>query len=145
MPQRLARANTFVRAGILAVRQLLADQALPDDAGLVLSTVQGCRLTDLRYHARLVQEGAGRVSRMEFIYTIPGSPLAETSIVFGLQGPNLTLVGPAEQAEDEAARLIRWGRADVLVALSCDAPGPDSPATATAALLAVRGWPGATP
>lgn len=143
VPPRLARSNTFVRAGVLAVREVLGDWDLPDDAGVVLATRHGCRLTDLRYHERLVAEGAGRVSRMDFIYTIPGSPLAEASIVFGLQGPNLTLVGPPEQAEEEARRLIRWGRADVLVALACDAPGPDAPAVTRATLLAVSGWSGA--
>jgi len=76
---------------------------------------------------------------MEFIYTIPGSPVAETSILFGLQGPNLTLVGPWEQAEEEAARLIRWGRCEVVVALACDAPDPGSPARARAALLTAGG------
>ncbi len=134
-PQRLARANTFVRAGILALRDAIAGHELPDGAGVVLSTRFGCRLTDLRYHQRLVEEGAGRVSRMEFIYTIPGSPLAEASIVFDLQGPNLTLVGAPEDAEEEARRLLRWGRADVLVALACDAPGPDQPSTARATLM----------
>jgi len=140
VPQRLARSNTFVRAGVLTLREVLAGLDLPEDTGVVLATRHGCRLTDLRYHERLVAEGAGRVSRMEFIYTIPGSPLAESSIVFGLQGPNLTLVGPPEQAEEEARRLIRWGRADVLVALACDAPGPDLPATTRATLLAAEGW-----
>jgi 3-oxoacyl-[acyl-carrier-protein] synthase-1/3-oxoacyl-[acyl-carrier-protein] synthase II len=139
-PQRLSRTDKFVRAGVLMVREILGERTLPDHAGIVLATEFGCRITDLRYHKRLVQEGAGRISRMAFIYTIPGSPLAEASIVFGLQGPNLTLIGPPEQAEAEAARLIRWGRANVMIALSCDAPGPDLPAKATASLLAVAGW-----
>ncbi len=138
-PSRLARSNRFVRTGVLAVREVLEGFAYPEHTGLVLATSQGCRLTDLRYHQRLVEEGAGRVSRMEFIYTIPGSPVAETSILFGLQGPNLTLVGPWEQAEEEAARLIRWGRCEVVVALACDAPDPGSPARARAALLTAGG------
>ncbi len=141
-PQRLSRTNPYVRAGVLILREVVKNRDLPPDAGVVLSTRQGCRLTDLRYHERLVQEGAGRVSRMEFVYTIPGSPLAEASIVFGLQGPNLTLVGPPEQAEAEAERLIRWGRSDVVVAVSCDAPGPEQPSTARAVLMAVEGWTG---
>jgi 3-oxoacyl-(acyl-carrier-protein) synthase len=66
---------------------------------------------------------------------VPGAPSAEAAILWDLRGPPLVLVGPMEQAEAEAARMIRLGRATRLVALGLDAPANDQPAVATACLL----------
>ena len=72
-------------------------------------------------------------SRRDFTYTIPGGPAAEASILWGLTGPLLVLVGPLHQAEEEAVRLVRWGRAERMISLGIDAPSASEPAIAVAA------------
>ncbi len=138
-PDRIRRVNRYVRAGLLALRSMieLLEAPLPPTCGLVLASESNCLETDLRYHARLVERGAARASRLDFAATIPGAPLAEASILWNLQGPCIALVEPMEQAEVEAARLLRWGRASMILALGIEAPGTDQPATASVALLSV--------
>jgi 3-oxoacyl-[acyl-carrier-protein] synthase-1/3-oxoacyl-[acyl-carrier-protein] synthase II len=136
-PDRIRRVNRYVRAGLLALHSLIEtlEAPLPPGCGMVLASESNCMETDLRYHARLVELGAARASRLDFAATIPGAPLAEASILWNLQGPCIALVEPMEQAETEAARLLRWGRASMILALGLEAPGTDQPAVASVALL----------
>ncbi len=137
-PERFRRLNRYVRLGLLAVRDLRAAHGapFPDGTGLVLASPAGCRATDLRYHRRLVERGPAQASRLDFIYTIPGAPAAEAAILWDLRGPQLVLVGPMEEAEAEARRLVALGLAEALVALAVDAPDEARPGAARAALLA---------
>jgi 3-oxoacyl-[acyl-carrier-protein] synthase-1/3-oxoacyl-[acyl-carrier-protein] synthase II len=139
-PDRIRRVNRYVRAGLLALHSLIEilEAPLPPTCGLVLASESNCLETDLRYHARLVERGAARASRLDFAATIPGAPLAEASILWNLQGPCLALVEPMKQAEEEGSRLLRWGRASMILALGLEAPGSDQPARASVALLSVR-------
>jgi 3-oxoacyl-(acyl-carrier-protein) synthase len=136
-PDRFRRMNRYVRTGLVVLQRLFAQLPAPppSDTGLVLASPANCRGVDLRYHERLVRRGAAQASRLDFVYTVPGAPSAEAAILWDLRGPPLVLVGPMEQAEAEAARMIRLGRATRLVALGLDAPANDQPAVATACLL----------
>ncbi len=136
-PERFRRLNRYVRTGLVALRRLIAQLPAPPppDTGLVLASPANCRGVDLRYHQRLVKRGAAQASRLDFVYTVPGAPLAEATIHWDLRGPPVVLVGPMDQARDEAARLIRRGRATRLLALGLDAPAQDQPAVATACYL----------
>ncbi len=136
-PERFRRLNRYVRLGLVALQRLFEQLPgpPPSDTGLVLASPTNCRGVDLRYHERLVQRGAAQASRLDFVYTVPGAPAAEAAILWDLRGPPLVLVGPRSQAREEAARLIRRGRAVRLVALGLDAPSQDQPAVATAHLL----------
>jgi 3-oxoacyl-(acyl-carrier-protein) synthase len=138
-PERFMRVNRYVRVGLLAVQRLFtATGGVPGpETGIVLASPSGCRAVDLRYHQRLVERGAAQASRLDFVYTVPGAPAAEASILWDLRGPPLTFVGPPELAEEEATRLLRRGRAERLVALGIEAPEGDGPAAAVAALLEV--------
>jgi 3-oxoacyl-[acyl-carrier-protein] synthase II len=136
-PERFRRLNRYVRTGMVALQRLFDQlpEPPPSDTGLVLASPGNCRGVDLRYHQRLVRRGAAQASRLDFVYTVPGAPVAEATIHWDLRGPPVVLVGPMAQAEDEAARMIRRGRAARLVALGLDAPAQDQPAVATACLL----------
>ena len=138
-PDRFRRLNRYVRTGLLVMQRLFREAgAVPDsDAGIVLASPHNCRGVDLRYHRRLVERGAAQASRLDFVYTVPGAPAAEAAILWDLRGPPLHLVGPMEQAEEEARRLLRRGRASCLVALGLDAPESRAPAVASAVLLRV--------
>jgi 3-oxoacyl-[acyl-carrier-protein] synthase II len=136
-PDRFKRLNRYVRTGMIAVKRLFDTLGwVPGpETGIVLASPSGCRQVDLRYHERLVKRGAAQASRLDFVYTIPGAPAAEAAIQWNLRGPPLALIGPMDQAIEEAARLIRWGRATRLVALGIDVPDASSPAVAQACLL----------
>jgi 3-oxoacyl-[acyl-carrier-protein] synthase II len=144
IPSRALRMDRYVRVGLWAIGRLVDDVgALPSEVGIVLGTRTGCRIADLAYHARLVYEGAARVSRRSFTYTIPGAPAAEAAVAHGLQGPQLALIGEFGCAKEEATRLICHGRAKMLVALWCEAPESGERATSTATLYSTtpRGEP----
>ncbi|MBW1879771.1 MAG: hypothetical protein JRJ84_15520, partial [Deltaproteobacteria bacterium] len=137
-PERFLRFDRYVRLGMLALARLFEKVPPTLETGIVLASPSGCRAMDLRYHERLVRLGAAMASRRDFIYTVPGGPAAEASIHWDLRGPFLILVGPGEQALEEAARLVRWGRATRLVALDVEAPTPDIEARAKATLVHKR-------
>ncbi|MFH1464495.1 MAG: beta-ketoacyl synthase N-terminal-like domain-containing protein [Pseudomonadota bacterium] len=138
-PERFMRVNRYVRSALIALHRLFeaAGGVSGSETGIVLASPSGCRAVDLRYHKRLVERGAAQASRLDFVYTVPGAAAAEAAILWDLRGPPLTFIGPMELAEEEAARLLRRGRAARLVALGIEAPEADGPAMATAALLEV--------
>jgi len=135
-PERFKRMNRYVRVGWLAVHRLLGDEEQDEGTGIVLASQSNCRHVDLRYHTRLVKRGAAGAPRVDFIYTIPGAPVGEISIHWGMKGPQLSLVAPGPEADAEAQRLIRWGRAERVVSLALEAPDAETPAVATATLWA---------
>ena len=127
-PRNWHRGDAYVKAGMQAIAELVeAEGPIPETTALVLGTRTGCRITDRAYHARLVKEGAERASRRLFTYTLPGAPLCEAAIHHGLHGAQLALIGSAEQAEAEAIRWVRHGRAAVAISLWCEVPGADGP------------------
>lgn len=125
-PPTLGRADLYVRAGIAALREL----PIAEDTALVLSSESNCRLADLRYHRDLVERGPAQVSRVHFTYTIPGSPLAEASILRHARGPVLALCDGPEAGRAEAERLVRWGLAPAAIAVHVEAPGAEARAVA---------------
>ena len=133
-PERFKRMNRYVRLGWLAAYRLLLDMPQPEHMGIVLASESNCRHVDLRYHTKLVRRGAAGAPRVDFIYTIPGAPVGEISIHWGLRGPQLSLAAPGHEADAEAERLIRWGRADRLMTLAIEAPDANTAGVATAAL-----------
>ena len=134
-PRVVSRANRYVRAGLIAVRNAIEGHALPAGTGIVLASRTGCRATDWVYHQRLVQEGTARVSRLDFSYTVPVAPAAEAALLFQLRGPLLAFIGPESMAEEEARRWVMQGRAPAMLALVVDAPEPHAPATACCTLI----------
>lgn len=116
----LGRADTYVRAGIVALAQI---GARPGEA-IVLSSVENCAQADRRYLDVLVRSGPERAPRVHFVYTIPGAPLAEAAILLGLTGPGLVLCDEGAVAEAEARRLVEEGRVESAIALVVDAGAP---------------------
>lgn len=129
-PLSLGRADTYVRGGVAALARL---GAAGDDLAVVLSSETNCRAADLRYHQSLVSGGPAAASRLHFIYTIPGAPLAEASILLGHRGPGLAFCDGPERARDEARALVERGRVRAAVALYVEAP--EGPVQAEATLF----------
>ena len=127
-PVNLGRADSYVRAGILALAAL---QPRPDEA-VVLSSVENCVQADRRYLTALQQAGPARAPRLHFVYTVPGAPLAEAAILLGITGPGLVLCGDAAQSCEQAQRLVAEGRVASAIALHVEAPVAGSRASARA-------------
>lgn len=127
-PPALGRADTYVRAGLAALCRL---GPLPPEAAVVLTSQSNCRAADLRYHETLLRLGPAGASRVHFIYTIPGAPLAEASILLGLRGPGLALCDGPEAGHALARDLVARSEAPVCVALHVEAPERHAHATAT--------------
>jgi hypothetical protein len=119
------------------LRELQLQQEIPPESAFLLATHTGCRIADMAFHQGLLTRGAARASRRLFTHTLPGAPLAEAALLFGLKGPRLTFLGGMERAEEEAQRQVRLGRTTHAVALFCEAPEPDGPVQASATLFRV--------
>ncbi|MCB9695601.1 MAG: hypothetical protein H6738_02300 [Alphaproteobacteria bacterium] len=115
------RANDYVRAGLIALRDL--GGAWPSDTALVLASRTNCVEVDRAHHDRIVAEGSGRASRRAFVGTLPAAPIAEAALLWGLHGPVLAFVDEYARAEEEAERLVRHGRASAAVALGIELAG----------------------
>jgi 3-oxoacyl-(acyl-carrier-protein) synthase len=142
-PDRFRRMNRYVRAGMCVVNRLFEsmDELPGDHCGIVLASEANCRISDTRYHGRLVHRGAAQAPRLEFIYTIPGSPAAEIAIHWGLLGPAMVLVAPIQEAVQAAERMIRWRQAERLIAVGIEAQDNTGPIEAVAALIEVGRGP----
>jgi 3-oxoacyl-(acyl-carrier-protein) synthase len=131
-PARFLRSDRYVRAVLLLLQRLELEEEIPRDAAFILATHTGCRIADMAFHQGLLTRGAARASRRLFTHTLPGAPLAEATLIFGLTGPRLTFLGGMERAEEEAKRWVRQGRAACALAIFCEAPEPDGPVQAQA-------------
>ena len=134
-PERFKRMNRYCRVVLCAMKRLFERVEPTEDTGVVLASESNCRATDLRYHQKLVQRGAAQAPRVEFIYTIPGAPSGEAAILWKLRGPSMVLCDPMSVGLEEAARMIRHGRASRLVVVGVEAPEPRGAAWAEAVML----------
>ncbi len=125
----LGRADNYVRAGILALARI---GARPDEA-IVLASEEGCAQADRRYLEGLRANGPERASRVQFVYTIPGAPLAEAAILLGLKGPALVLCDDEAAGHAEAARLVSEGRVASAIAVTVASPRGGSGVTTASA------------
>lgn len=135
-PPRTRRLDDDVRSGVFALEQWQRVHGLlPTDAALVLTTTRGCARADRQHMERLLAEGASRVSRRAFTYTVVHAPLAEASLRWGLRGPQLALVDDDPATGWLQARALVARGAPVAVALFLDLPEEGGPQTAS-----VRGF-----
>jgi len=105
---------------------------LPRECALVLCSESGCAATDRLYE---LERRAGHADPQRFAYTLPSTPIGETSIRLKLQGPGLVLLGADEQqARQVAEDLLADCPAVVLAWVEADRP----PQRAYAELWQVR-------
>lgn len=121
--------DTFIHYGIVAAHQALEDAGLPTDgsfseseaerAGVVIgSGIGGLPLIENNY-GEYLSRGARRISPFFVPSTIINLVAGQVSIRHGLKGPNLSMVTACTSglhSIGEAARLIEYGDADVMVA-----------------------------
>ena len=131
-PKDQRKVDAFILYGIAAATQAVEDSGwVPEDpelqnrAGVLIGSGIG-GLTWIEKTSQLIAErGPRRVSP----FFIPGSLInlvsGQVSIEYGFKGPNhavVTACSTGAHAIGDAARLIKWGDADVMVAGGTESP-----------------------
>ncbi|MEO1765630.1 beta-ketoacyl-ACP synthase II [Thiobacter aerophilum] len=124
------RMDTFIHYGMAASIQALRDAGIdpkPTDAerfGVIVgSGIGGLPMIEAT-HGEYLANGPRRISPFFIPATIINMISGNLSILYGFQGPNLAIVTACTTATHcigEAARLIRYGDADVMVAGGAEA------------------------
>ena len=131
LPAKTARGfDTFIHFGLAASAQAIADsgievtEANAERIGAIVgSGIGGLPLIE-ETHAEYLNRGVRRISP----FFVPGSIInmisGQLSIMYGLKGPNLSIVTACTtglHSIGEAGRLIEYGDADVMVAGGAEA------------------------
>jgi len=124
-PKKLKRMDRFCRLGVVAAKQALDDSGLDLEKedltriGVYVGSGVGGLTTIEEQHKIYLEKGPSRVSPllvpMMIIDLLPG----QIAMLFGLKGPNLSVVtacATATHSLGEALLAIRAGMADVMVA-----------------------------
>ena len=118
------RMDRFVQFAVVAVHEALRWARLDPDAvdrnrvGVVIGSGIGGMETFEAQHQILLERGPGRVSPYFVPMIISDMAAGQTSIRFGLQGPNFGTVSACASgahAIGEALRLLRAGDADAMI------------------------------
>ena len=94
---------------------LLIPVEQPNREGVCVGSALGAQQTRVRYATRLVSHGLAGTNPIDFPDSIDGAPAAHVALRWGLQGPNLTLVGGLDcacRALVFASRQLVFGLAD---------------------------------
>ena len=124
------RMDTFIHYGMAASIQALRDAGIdpkPDDPeryGVIVGSGIGGLPMIESTHSEYLANGPRRISPFFIPATIINMISGNLSIMYGFQGPNLAIVTACTTATHcigEAARLIQYGDADVMVAGGAEA------------------------
>lgn len=129
-PKEARRMDTFIHYGMVAGLQAWREaniQVTPDNAermGINFgSGIGGLPLIE-EMHSELVKSGPRRISPFFIPGTIINMIAGNLSIMLGLKGPNLAIVTACTTSTHclgEAAKSIRYGEADVMIAGGAEA------------------------
>ncbi|MBK6710421.1 MAG: beta-ketoacyl-ACP synthase II [Chloroflexi bacterium] len=120
--RRMDRVTQFALAAAgqaLAQAQLTVSDANRQRIGVMMGSGMGIMQPIIESQGVLQERGAGRVSPFFVPMMLADTPAALISIQFGLCGPNLALFtacASGNNALGEAARQVRYGVADVMLA-----------------------------
>lgn len=124
------RMDRFVQYAVVASDEALKNSGLDlatidlDRAGVLIGSGIGGMETFETQHRALVEKGPGRVSPFFIPMMISDMAAGQTSITFGLRGPNFCTVSACASgahAIGESLRLLRAGDADVMLAGGAEA------------------------
>lgn len=138
---RLARMDGLCHRALAAVGALAAvvgREALVG-AGIVVGTVLATLDLNAVYEAGLAARGAAFAEGRRFAYTTPNACAGECAMAFRLTGPAMTVSRGLDarlEAREVAADFLATRRAQRVVVVSVDAPGP-----CAELVLEKTGWP----
>ncbi len=124
--------DTFVQYALVACREAMEDSGFdasrdggdPGRFGAVLATGIGGIHEIENQHLRYMEKGARRVTPHFIPMIMPNAISGEIAIRYGLKGPNFVVASAcasSAHALGMAARLIRWGEADLIVSGGAEA------------------------
>ncbi len=123
--------DTFVQYALVAAREAMADSGFdaskggnPERFGAVLATGIGGIHEIENQHLRYMQKGARRVTPHFIPMIMPNAISGEIAIRYGLKGPNFVVASACASSAHAlglAAKLIRWGEADLIVSGGAEA------------------------
>ncbi len=117
--------DQFIQFGIAAASQAIADSGIKVDEsnaeriGVCIGAGIGGSSTIEDNHQKLLERGPRRVSPFHIPGSIINMVAGQLSIMYGLKGPNLSIVTACTTGVHnigQAARMIAYGDADVMVA-----------------------------
>ncbi len=131
-PGREARhLDTFVQYALVACKEAMADSGFdpsregdPERLGAVLATGIGGIHEIENQHLKYMEKGARRVTPHFIPMIMPNAISGEIAIRYGLKGPNFVIASAcasSAHAIGMAAKLIRWGEADLVVSGGAEA------------------------
>ena len=124
-PKESRKCDPFIHYGMAASMQAIADAGLSDDEsdaeriGLAIGAGIGGISTIERTYSTYLESGPRRISPFFIPGVIINMIAGNLSIKYGYKGPNLSIVTACTTATHnigDAARLIAYGDADVMVA-----------------------------
>ncbi len=127
---RARRLDRSQQVAVIAAEQAWADSGLadggadPERVAVTMGTGIGGALTLLAQDDLLEERGPGRVSPLSVPMLMPNGPSAAVSLALGARGGAHTPVSACATGAEGIAwgiDLIRWGRADVVVAGGAEA------------------------
>ena len=130
-PKETRRMDRFVQFGVVAGAQAIADSGLEVDeqnaprCGVYVGSGIGGILTIEATTELFLAKGVRKISPFYIPMTITNMISGNLSIMFGMKGPNLSMVtacSTGTHALGDAARLIEYGDVDVMVAGGAEAP-----------------------
>ncbi len=139
---QLQRMDRLCALAACAAEHVLADRRRLQPAaswpaqriGIVVGSSYGCHKTDEEYYRTAL---ARQPSPRLFAYTLPSSPVGELSILHGLRGPGLAVVGTRAaglQAIAEAVALLQTDQIAACLVVAVEVADPEIPDEAAADL-----------
>lgn len=125
LPKEVKKMDPFIHYGIAAGSQAIKDSGLEitdqnaERIGVSIGSGIGGISSIEKQHATLLKSGPRRVSPFFVPSSIINMTSGNLSIMFGLKGPNIaigTACATGTHSIGDAARLIQYGDADVMVA-----------------------------
>lgn len=124
-PKEAKKMDTFIQYGMVAAAEALVDSGLEvtdENAGRIGCAI-GSGIGGLPYIQSTVQGYFGEKSKKVSPFFVPGSIInmiaGNLSVKYGLRGPNISIVTACTTGTHnigDAARMIEYGDADVMVA-----------------------------
>lgn len=107
--------------GVLSDRGFSLGGLDPARVAVIAAISKGAMIYSARFHAQFVKGGAKAVVPLLFPETVANAPASHVASVFGLSGPNATLMGDAAVAYNAIAMArdyLAWGLADAALVVA---------------------------
>jgi 3-oxoacyl-[acyl-carrier-protein] synthase II len=128
---KIKMLDRYAQLGVLAAKMALDDSALdlnkvnPEKAGVCVGSGLGGVLFHEEQMMAMNELGLRKANPMGVVKVMPNAINSHISVELGLKGPNLTIstaCSSGAHSIGEAFNLVRYGRADVMVAGGAEAP-----------------------